>query len=75
MKKIGNLTGLAWALAELAEQPQQADEFTAAEFAAGGGATTHAAAHNTLSRMRKAGKIESRMITIDGYRTRVYRRA
>jgi len=68
------LTGLDWALAELIEQPPQPDEFRGDEFADGAGITM-AQAHHRLKRLVHAGKLTSRLITVEGKRMNLYRRA
>lgn len=73
-KTTAALTGLDWALAELIEQPPQPDEFRGDEFADGAGITM-AQAHHRLRRMVQNGKLTSRLITTDGKRVNLYRRA
>lgn len=75
MKTIGNLTGLAWALAELAEKPQAPDEFTAKEYCASSGAASLDGVRAMLYRLEREQKLTSRLVTINSKRTRLYRRA
>jgi response regulator of citrate/malate metabolism len=73
-KTAAALTGLDWALAEIVEKPQQKDEFTCNEFADGAGIGRNQA-HNRLQRLTQSGKLTARMITVEGKRMNLYRRA
>jgi hypothetical protein len=73
-KTTAALTGLDWALAELIEQPPQPDEFRGDEFADGAGITM-TQAHHRLKRLVHSGKLSSRLITFDGKRVNMYRKA
>lgn len=77
-KTAAALTGIDWALAATAEQPQQPDEFTANEFHAASQKTqtplTSDSARFRLLRMAKAGQLVTRKIVIGGKRTNLYRR-
>jgi len=78
-KTTAALTGIDWALAETAEQPQQIGvEFTANEFHAASQKSqrplTLSAARNRLLRMAQEGKLVTRQITIGGKRTNLFRR-
>jgi hypothetical protein len=73
-KTAAALTGLDWALAEIVEKPQQKDEFRCDEFADGAGITMTQAYHR-LKRLAGTGKLTSRMITVEGKRMNLYRRA
>lgn len=78
-KKTTNaLAGLDWALANVAEIPQQDDEFTIDEFfqtaLKSGGGLTREAAYCRVKRMAQRGELVLRKITIDGARCNLYRR-
>lgn len=73
-KTTAALTGLNWALSELIEKPQQPDEFRGDEFADGAGITM-AQAYHRLKRLVHSGKLTSRLITVEGKRMNLYRRA
>ena len=73
-KTSAALTGLDWALAEIVEKPQQPDEFRCDEFANGAGITM-TQAHHRLRRMVHSSKLTSRLITFNGKRMNLYRRA
>lgn len=73
-KTTAALTGLDWALAEIVEKPQQPDEFRGDEFADGAGITM-AQAYHRLKRLAGSGKLTTRMITVEGKRMNLYRRA
>jgi len=78
-KTTAALTGIDWALAETAEQPQQIGvEFTANEFHAAAQKSqtplTVDAARFRLLRLVKAGELVTRQIIIGGKRTNLYRR-
>lgn len=77
-KTAAALTGIDWALAETAEQPQQIGvEFTANEFHAAAQKSqtplTLSAARNRIMRMAREGQLITRKITISGKRTNLYR--
>jgi hypothetical protein len=73
-KTSAALTGLDWALAEIVEKPQQPDEFRCDEFADGAGLTMTQSYHR-LKRLACSGKLTTRMITVEGKRMNLYRRA
>jgi hypothetical protein len=72
------LCGIDWALNELAELPPQAGEFTCNEFCEASRKTASPMdrdqCHRRLQRMKVAGQLVSRLVTIDGRRTNLYRK-
>lgn len=78
-KKTTNaLAGLDWALAAVADKPQQPDEFTIDEFfqtaSKSGGSLTREALYCRVKRMAQRGELVMRKITLGGTRCNVYRR-
>ncbi len=72
------LSGLEWAVQELAGKPQQADEFTCNEFHAATLASGHQrsreSCHSQLQRMAKNGQLLSRKSLIKGASATLYKK-
>lgn len=65
------ISSLDWAISQTIDHPQTDDEFTLAEYCKATG-TTLAAAKSKLS---KTAGISYRLVTLNGTRTNLYRRA
>ena len=68
------LTGLEWAIAQTIDEPQQADEFTAEEYARVGKFDI-TQSRNRLERMAGKGQLSKRKVLIDGRWTNLFRKA
>ena len=68
------LTGIEWAIAQTVQKPREEDEFTVKEFREQAGITVDAAEKH-LKRMRNAGQLTCRKVTVNGSQTNFYRRA
>ena len=65
------LSSIDWAIAQSIDAPKTADEFTVAEYAERAGLGM-SQAFNRLKRMKG---VTSRLVTLSGSKTRLYRRA
>lgn len=69
------VSGLEWALEQLAEKPKQPDEFTAKECHAAQSERSLAGIRSLLDRMRDNGVLSCRKILVNGKHENVYRKA
>lgn len=65
------ISSLDWAISQTIDQPKTDDEFTLAEYSKATGATLASA----KSKLSKTAGISSRLVTLNGTRTNLYRRA
>jgi len=78
-KKIGNLSSLQFALSQILDEPQQADEFTADQFFESARqqdpSMTINTARSRLVALHNKGLLEKRNIRRNGKVTNLYRKA
>jgi len=78
-KKLGNLSSLQFALQEIIDQPQQADEFSVDDFLAEAKATdpgmTIVIARNRLQHMSERGLLKKRLVRRNGSMINLFRKA
>jgi hypothetical protein len=68
------LTGLEWAIAQTVQEPKQADEFTAEEFALASNLEI-GQARNRLDRMTDRGELSKRKILLNGKHKNLFKKA
>ena len=78
-KKLGNLSSLQFALSEILDEPQQADEFTTDQFFASAREQDPSMTINTarcrLVALHNKGLLEKRHVRRNGKVTNLYRKA
>jgi hypothetical protein len=78
-KKIGNLSSLQFALSQLVDEPQQADEFSVMDFVDEAKKTdpkmTYNIARNRINSMRENKTLTKRSIRRNGKMINIYKKA